>query len=307
MIAVPLAPSAKNFTRTSPLCVRASRGSMRPIVVVNDTSVPLCTGVPAAGVLVAPVPVPVDAVPRSMTVATISTSPLAGTVSEAGRMVMTVPVGASKGILSHAETNGSAKTAVRSASVIARRRPPPRGVCGSIRDDKDNTLMYLGGQANQRGYAMAALLVAIALMAVVMTALLPAWRQQVQREKEAELAFRGEQYARAIALFRQKNGNMNPPSIDVLVQGRYIRKKFKDPFTEDGEFQTLTAGQQQSQPGPPGPPGRGGRGSTPPGVGGGVPQSAMSGGGILTVRSKSKQASIRIYNGGAHYNEWNFV
>ena len=166
--------------------------------------------------------------------------------------------------------------------------------------------MYLAGQANQRGYAMAALLVAIALMAVVMTALLPAWRQQVQREKEAELAFRGEQYARAIALFRQKNGNMYPPSIDALVQGRYIRKKFKDPFTEGGEFQTLTAGQQQNQPGPGGQ-NPGGRGPTPPGVGSGVQQSAMSGGGIMTVRSKSKQASIRIYNGGAHYNEWNFI
>ena len=36
-----------NFTRTCPLCVRASLGSMRPSVVVNETSVPFCTGVPA--------------------------------------------------------------------------------------------------------------------------------------------------------------------------------------------------------------------------------------------------------------------
>ena len=177
--------------------------------------------------------------------------------------------------------------------------------------------MYLEGQANQRGYAMAAVLVAIALMAVVMSALLPAWRQQVQREKEAELAFRGEQYARAIYLFKNKNGGMNPPSIDALVQGRFIRKKYKDPFTEDGEFQTLAAGQQQNQPGPGGGTPVGGGTSTfgasrggapvPPAIGSGVQGGAMSGGGILTVRSKSKQASIRIYNGGAHYNEWNFI
>ena len=69
--------------------------------------------------------------------------------------------------------------------------------------------MYLEGQAGQRGYAMAALLMSVAVMAIVMSALLPVWRQQSQREKEAELAFRGEQYARAIYLFSTKNGNQH--------------------------------------------------------------------------------------------------
>ena len=96
--------------------------------------------------------------------------------------------------------------------------------------------MHLEGQANQRGYAMAAVLVGVAIMSIVMSALLPVWRQQVQREKEAELAFRGEQYARAIYLFQRANGGRNPPSLDVLVSGRFIRKKYKDPMTEDGEF-----------------------------------------------------------------------
>jgi hypothetical protein len=39
--AVPFWPSAKNRTRTSPFCVRASLGSIRPIVVVKETRVPL--------------------------------------------------------------------------------------------------------------------------------------------------------------------------------------------------------------------------------------------------------------------------
>ena len=33
----------------------------------------------------------------------------------------------------------------------------------------------------------------------------------------------------------------------------------------------------------------------------------MGGGGILGVASKSKEASIRIYKGRSHYNEWNFI
>jgi type II secretory pathway pseudopilin PulG len=184
---------------------------------------------------------------------------------------------------------------------------------------------------------MAALLMSVAVMAIVMTALLPAWRQQMQREKEAELAFRGEQYARAIYLFQRSNGGMNPPSLDVLVSGRYIRKKYKDPMTEDGEFLPLAVGANQpgvqggpagqrggsGQRGGPGgatPGGRSGaagtgtsmgsgRGGQPtPGLGGSQPVGGVrGGGGIMTVRSKSKEASIRIYNGASHYNEWNFV
>ena len=156
--------------------------------------------------------------------------------------------------------------------------------------------MYLEGQANQRGYAMAAVLVAIALMSVVMTALLPAWRQQVQREKEAELAFRGEQYARAILLFRRKFNGASPPTIEALVDGRFLRKKFKDPITGD-DFQLLYAGQQPGQQGQQGQQGRGGQAGQPPGAGVG----------IMGVISKSKDASIRIYRGAATYNAWNFV
>ena len=189
--------------------------------------------------------------------------------------------------------------------------------------------MYLEGQDGQRGYAMAALLMSVGVMAVVMSALLPVWRQQAQREKEAELAFRGEQYARAIYLFNRQH-KINPPSIDALVQGRFLRKKYKDPMTEDGEFLPLAAGANQpGQPGPqqPGPQGDGGRiggpgrgtatvggqvgrgrgGQQGPGVGGGIIGGAQGGGGIMRVVSKSKEPSIRIYYGAAHYNEWQFI
>jgi type II secretory pathway pseudopilin PulG len=179
--------------------------------------------------------------------------------------------------------------------------------------------MHLEGQDRQSGYALAAMLTSVAIMSIVMTALLPVWRQQMQREREAELAFRGEQYARAIYLFQTKNGGMNPPSIDALVQGRYLRKKYKDPMTEDGEFLPLSVG--ANQPGPQGgqagqrgtgpgqrgaAPGRGGQPS--PGLGGSGPTGGVQGGGgIMTVVSKSKEASIRIYNGATHYNEWRFL
>ena len=357
IFARPLWPPAMNRTRTSPLCVRASLGSIRPIVVVKETSVPFCTGVPAparvvvvGGVGVVGVPGVLgvdggaDAAPFSMTVATISISPLTGTVSPVANNVMTDPVGASSGTLSHAVTKvRPAMAAKRKVRAMKQPQRSRRVKCASM-GAKDNTLMGLRGQGRERGYAMAALLVSLAVMSVIMSAVLPVWRFQARREREAELVFRGEQYARAIALFARKNAGALPPNIDVLVQGRYLRKKFKDPMTEDGEFQPLFAGANQPgqqsqpgvpQPGAPQPPGAGTRiggtmtsmglgvgsaGARGGGVrGGGVPGGGVTSGsfqgspgmvtgpgGMLGVVSKSKDMSIMIYKGGTRYNEWVF-
>jgi type II secretory pathway pseudopilin PulG len=193
---------------------------------------------------------------------------------------------------------------------------------------------------SQRGYAMAALLVSIAVLMVVMSVAMPVWRTQAKREKEAELIFRGQQYARAINLYTRKMGPGNfPPSIDVLVQQRFLRKKYKDPMTEDGEFELITAASAAGQPAPGGrgaPPQPGGRsGGVGPPMGLSAPPSPASGGssspsrgrqssspfgstqgspfgqsaagGIMGVRSKSKDSSFRVYNGGTHYNEWAFL
>jgi type II secretory pathway pseudopilin PulG len=166
--------------------------------------------------------------------------------------------------------------------------------------------MELRGQHGERGYAMAALLVALAVMAVLMSAALPVWRHQAKREKEAELIFRGEQYARAISLWEKKMGpGSRPPNLDILVEQKFLRKKYKDPMTEDGEFLPLMAG-ANLQPGGPGQRGRGGRAMQPPtptpfGRGGPVA------GGIFGVVSKSTEASIRLYKGRGRYNEWQFV
>ena len=51
------------------------------------------------------------------------------------------------------------------------------------------------------------------------------------RDKEAELLWRGQQYDRAIQLYRRKNAAPGTPSIDALVQGKFLRKRYKDPIT----------------------------------------------------------------------------
>ena len=163
----------------------------------------------------------------------------------------------------------------------------------------------------ERGYAMAALLVALAIMAILMTIAMPVWRHEARREKEAELVFRGEQYARAIALFKFKNANIPnavPPSIDFLVQNRFLRKKYKDPMTKDGEFVLIGGGSTQAGINPgagaslPGGTQPGGRSNTPP-----QPQPNVPSAGMIGVRSKSEETSIRSYRGATRYDQWQFT
>jgi type II secretory pathway pseudopilin PulG len=54
--------------------------------------------------------------------------------------------------------------------------------------------------ASTSGYAMAALLVGLSVMSIMLGAALPVWQTAITREREAELIFRGEQYAHAISL-----------------------------------------------------------------------------------------------------------
>ncbi len=91
---------------------------------------------------------------------------------------------------------------------------------------------------SERGYAMAALLVAMSVMAIMLSTAMPVYQTVARREREAELVFRGEQYARAIALFQRKYANALPPDVDVLIDQRFLRRKYKDPIT-GGDFQFL--------------------------------------------------------------------
>ena len=186
--------------------------------------------------------------------------------------------------------------------------------------------MKLHGQA---GYAMAMLLVAMAIMAVMMTVAMPVWKQAARRDKEEELVFRGLQYAHAIGLFQKKYANAFPPNLDVLVSERFLRRKYKDPITND-DFALILAGQNTATPQQPAGGGRSGqptttrtttpspasqpaaiggaaqgRGGIAPGVGAGRGGAPV--GGIMGVTSKSKDVSIRLYKGRNHYNEWQFV
>src|SRR6188768_2763902 len=108
--------------------------------------------------------------------------------------VMVDSCGASSGTLSHA----TASTAAKPHSTATRRfldRASP-AMMESIREEMSNcnSLMNLAPKASDRlvafaqsGYAMAALLVAMSVMAIVLSAAMPVWSQMIRRDKEEEL------------------------------------------------------------------------------------------------------------------------
>ena len=158
---------------------------------------------------------------------------------------------------------------------------------------------------------MAALLVGLSVMGIMLSMALLVWRTAATREREAELVFRGEQYAQAIELFSRRNGGF-PLNLDVLEEGRYIRKLYKDPMTPDGEFQPVYFGQPlPGQIADPEQTGRGGAGggtlAPPSPLGGGQAGGSGGAGPIIGVVSMSSAESLRLYNGRGHYNEWAFV
>src|SRR5262247_748200 len=136
------------------------------------------------------------------------------------------------------------------------------------------------------GFAMAALLAAMTIMAIFLAMALPAWKTAAQRENETELIFRGQQYARAIVLFQRKYANTFPPNVQILLDGHFLRKKYKDPIT-DGDFQPVYANQQAAaQPNAGGiVPTQGQRVAPTTTVGSGASIGAQ--GGIIGVASKS--------------------
>ena len=137
-----------------------------------------------------------------------------------------------------------------------------------------------GTDASRAGVAMAALLVGLSIMAIMMTVALPAWSHAVRREREIELEWRGGQYERAIRLFQRKFANTFPPSVDLLVEQRFLRKKYKDPITGE-DFQVVPVGGPQ--------------GST---------QSASAPAfGIQGVVSKSRATRLRRIGGASTYDK----
>lgn len=191
------------------------------------------------------------------------------------------------------------------------------------------------------GYALLLILFFVAVMGITAAAVAPSALQQGRREREEELIWRGEQYARAVRLFFRKNGRFPNSTEEMAKPGpnglRYLRQEYKDPMNPtDGSWRFLRVGpgglllgsvrdrgpfsikppsDTSSQPAktpsrPEDPKGEGVRSdptlaptpSTPAPFGSDSPGV----GPIIGVASKNPRRSIKIYDGGETYREWEF-
>ncbi|MFY9824458.1 MAG: hypothetical protein WAM82_23985 [Thermoanaerobaculia bacterium] len=193
----------------------------------------------------------------------------------------------------------------------------------------------------EAGYNLVVLVIAITVMTAMLAAMLPMVSQEIRRDKEEELVFRGFQYLEAIRVFQIRYQRLpNKLSELIEVKPRCIRQLWKDPMTKDGKWGIIFQGNDLqpvvTTPPPgqtPGPnptpkptPGKSGKSGPPTGTGSGdqtsdsgdpsqgqggldvpKPGDVVAVGPIIGVYSKSHQKSILIFNGHEHYDEWRFT
>jgi hypothetical protein len=140
----------------------------------------------------------------------------------------------------------------------------------------------------QGGFTYLGILLAVAATGAGLAAFAEITSHALQREKEAELLFRGNQYREAIASYHQTEDRY-PQSLDQLLQNkgfsvpvRHLRKLYADPMTGGADWALVQAPD----------------------------------GGIMGVHSRSQAAPIKTGNFAArdlafeeaqHYSDWKFV
>ena len=164
------------------------------------------------------------------------------------------------------------------------------------------------------GYAFGALLVSLAVAGILLSVALPVWTQAARREREAELVFRGEQYARAVQLYQRIYAGAFPSDVETLLDERFLRSRYADPMTPDGEFRVLheseVDGLEAAAPTAERP---GELAETPPAtterpvVAEEAGGSERPRGGVVGVVSRSRDDSLRVYNGATRYDQWLFL
>ena len=197
----------------------------------------------------------------------------------------------------------------------------------------------------EAGYALLAIMFVATVLTIAALTAAPSVLQEGKREREEEMIWRGEQYVRGIRLYFRKNGRL-PQSLEDLWKPkndlRFLRKAYTDPVNkEDGSWRLIymtpsgqLVGSVKKQvlgqlpgagtppgpgqpPAPPGGPPAEGTPTPPPGSPTPPPQTPPSdssqgsgpvfGGNIIGVGSKVAKPSVKVYETGITYKEWEFI
>lgn len=119
--------------------------------------------------------------------------------------------------------------------------------------DSMKRLRHTAAAKSQSGLTLIAVFVFLLLTSLAASALVQVHHTAKQREREEELLFIGEQYRQAIRSYYQiippGGARSLPRSLSDLEEDnrfptpvRHIRRAYKDPMTEDGEWSTINSG-----------------------------------------------------------------
>jgi len=138
----------------------------------------------------------------------------------------------------------------------------------------------------------------------------PLWQTEIQREKEEELIFRGQQYVEAVRIFNKKNPGRFPSSLKDLLDKKCIRRLYKDPMSRDGQWNVILApagaGGMASSGGPMAGNPAGGQASQEVLVAPERALAAIKNARVLGVVSTSAAKSIKIWNDQESHDKWLF-
>jgi type II secretory pathway pseudopilin PulG len=101
--------------------------------------------------------------------------------------------------------------------------------------------------SGETGATFITILVALIILAVFLLLAVQPYATVMQREKEAELIFRGEQICEALRNYQKDHGGGFPAEMkELLKQGQnkvpYLRRLFKNPFDAEGKWCYLAPG-----------------------------------------------------------------
>lgn len=190
------------------------------------------------------------------------------------------------------------------------------------------------------GYALLIVMMLATVLLISLSAALPNIYTAGMREREEELVFRGNEYARAIARFRRQFRRY-PTSVKELLQTnriRFLRREYTDPMSREGKWRFIHAdangtildsvtlprslathagrteglalGARAEVAAPagqgeiPAPDAKKEKSETSAFFGDG---KEIQGAFIVGVASTSRRKSIRVWNGRTRYNEWEFI
>jgi type II secretory pathway pseudopilin PulG len=103
-----------------------------------------------------------------------------------------------------------------------------------------------GARQKESGYALLLMMFFLALLVLSTVAAAPTVLSSIQREREAEMVWRGHQYTRAVRMYYMRLHRF-PTALDDLTQPkngiRFMRQAYKDPMNQvDGSWRLIYVG-----------------------------------------------------------------